>query len=291
MRGIFLPALMAAALLSGCMSELTDRMDLTNSKLDKADQKMKDTYEEMKKLHEDQKLMGTVENFKSGDQEFIRIRSLLIFLENGNMTETVWQYLGAPYPILSSTVGPIYAYAKNEGAVSFNFRNVSYVYDRTLSHEIAKTGTDEILYRWPIKAVRPEFHEILGLAAEDAVGQVLLLHSAGYKSEADRVANIDRARRVMNAGTTIYGAVNVANFVKETGADLRSRYVGTDFLAKAQAEGYFVKTVAERRWYANYLLKMVSELAMREEMPTLATLVEKRLGLNKTQWSYPSTLP
>lgn len=283
MRGTMLVALVATILLSGCMSELTDRMDATNARLDEADKKMAATLETMVTLHYDQQMMGAVE--KMGDQEWVRLRAFLIFLEKGEMSDVIWQYIGTPYPILSP-FGPVSAYQRAEGPVSFNIRNVSFVHDKMIVHEI-QDGASEILYRQPISAVNAAFHELAALGAEKAPGLVLMIHAKGYKSDKERKANEDRARRIVNAGTAIWGAADLNKLARDPAFRLTGREVTTDFLNKAASADYFVKEVRYRRYYANLLLRMVSTMGMREEVPVLVSLVEKRLGLDRTQWNYP----
>jgi hypothetical protein len=255
-------------LLSGC--GMMDKMDATN-------RYVRLTYEQMQDLHNGQTVGGAVEIFKDETaDEFIRLRSLLIFFEKANLTEVIWQYLGAPRPIYSERVGAVdrYRVSSASGSELFNFRNVTYVGERSVWHEI-RHPAGAILYRKVLKPVSPEFYQLLSLAVGDALEQVRIFDQVAETQEQVE-ENQGRALRVMHIGTTVYGGLRL---------DLpaEARAVDSQFLSKSQSE--YMLSEAERASFAEQMASLLTTVGLEEQLPVLKSLVESRLGLPAPAWS------
>ncbi|MCB9253929.1 MAG: hypothetical protein H6617_04540 [Bdellovibrionaceae bacterium] len=281
--------------LTGC--DLMKPVKQTNAKMDRMLEQMMRLYDETFALHVDEKLAGAALNFREQGEDYIRIRALHIFLETGNPSEVLWLYMGLPRPIMSDKYGPIYKYASPgylEGTgLEFSYENVTYVYGKTLRHQLRHPANGRILYSKAFNTLDPEFYEVLSLAVEAAVEQILLFHKSGYANEEARLKNLDRAIRVYNVGTAVQGA-RILQEKADLDADgteeviIKDRTLSPQALALSQKKDSFARDEQERIFYANSLRTLLDTLGMKDHLPKLATLVENRLGLGKEQWDYPN---
>ncbi len=261
--------------LAGCMSPLTDRMDETNGKLDATYIQILETAHLMGELHTDQGLATGVQIFTNpATEETARIRALVGFFEKANLVEVVFQYIGTPFPIFTTEYGPVYRYnysSKRYREDSFDLKNVTYVNtDGGVYHRIVDSSNKALYYNKFIKAVTPEFHDLLSKAVVNGLD----LTATFYKkadSEEEIAKSRARAVRLMHIGTAIYGAL-------ELSAPTKNGIVATEDLVKIQKA--YVKDAAERVWFTETVQDLLITVGSEDALPTLRALADQRLGVN-----------